>query len=305
MVDRTELAPIATAVGCAFAVLFVWLMVRRPSDHSVAAFAKSYAVSLTSRNVEQLRTYIQWSRRWRLSGVVAFAALVGVLDRTTESNSPQWWLLAIGYSAGSLVGELLRPDDRPPDVSIATLTRRGVGDYVTMRFSAVVGAVFVASLVPAAYLLLTNPQRPWIERANPPGSRPQDWFVIALAALSCMISLTCWLAARSLAQAPAPADTPDRQAARHAIRSSAIISVIGGATMIIGSIGIKLCSAANTVNGYVDDSAVMSWLLALCTVACMVGTTWGAILTLTTIPRLAPFIGRLPTVPQPGPQAES
>ena len=82
------------------------------------------------------------------------------------------------------------------------------------------------------------------------------------------------------------------------------MSVIGGATMIMGVVGSKLCNATNSINGYGDSPATLSWLLTICTLVCGLGAMWGAILTLTTVPRLAPFSGALPKVPWPEPGIE-
>jgi hypothetical protein len=293
------------ALVYAVPLLFVWLMVRRPSNRSVAAFAKTYSVPLTSHNVEQLRRYIRWTRRWRLGGVVAFNIFAAAYVIVTEREPMHWaFPLVLGYSVGSLLAELFRPVDRPAQTSTATLSQRRIGDYVAPGFLIAVGVMFVTSLVPAAYLLLTNEQRPWTGRAGPPGVRPQDWYVIALVAVAAVMALLCRFGGRTLAQASVPADTPDRQAARHAIRSAAIMSVVGGTTMVIGVIGAKLASTATTINSFGAHSSTMSWLMTMCVSICGLGAFGGAMLTLTTIPRVALFSGALPSVPLAEPRAE-
>ena len=283
-----------------FPLLFAWLMWRRPSNRTVAAFAKAYAVPLTTHNVEQLRRYIQWTRRWRLGGVIAanlFAGLVGVL---TQRGGFGWLPLIVGYSVGSLVGELFRPVERAAgSTPVASLERRRVLDFVVPWFVTAAFVVFAASLVPALFLLLDNPQRSWFDGGDPIANdryRPQDWYVGGLALVAIAAGGVAWLGARMLAQAPIPADTPDRMAVRHAIRSAAIMALIGGTVMVSGVVGAKLGNAAMLLDG--DTSKVVQWIINLATFLCGISALGGGILTLTTIPRIAPFAGPLPTVPR-------
>lgn len=282
--------------------VFIWSMVRRPPGRSIAAFAKQYWVPLTPHNVEQLRRYIQWTRRWRLAGVAAAFSLAGIWNVVTERSTSSWVPFVVGYGVGSMIGELTRPAERPASTAIATLQQRTVSDYVSTTLIKTTIIVFIAGLVPAAYLLLSNPQRPWVDRIEPLGQRPQDWLVVLLVAASVATAAACWLASRLLAQAPAPADSPDRQAVRHAIRTSAIISVFGVAIMTLGAIGAKLGGSAITMNNVVDRTEVMSWVLGVCTFGCGLVAIAGGLLTLTSVPHLGPFSGRLPTVPLPEPE---
>ena len=281
-------------------LVFVWLMVRRPSDRSVAAFAKTYAVTLTTGNVDQVRRYIQWTRRWRLGGVVVANVIAVVISMLTQRGGFGWMPLVMGYGAGTLVGELLRPAERSSAGSIASLERRGVRDFVVPRFLTVVAVVFVTGLIPALFLLLDNPQRSWVDTVDPLNQmsyRPQDWFVLVLVAVSIAALAIAWVSTSALAQAPMPADTPDRMAVRHAIRSAAIMSVIGATVMVSGSVGAKLGGAAGMLDG--DASTLVQWTNNLATWIGGFGALLGGVLTLTTIPRLAPFSGTLPHVPEP------
>ncbi len=280
--------------------LFVWLMVCRPSDRSVAAFAKTYDVPLTTHNVDQVRRYIQWTRVWRLGGVVTASLVVGAIVLLTQRGGFTWIPLVAGYGAGTLLGELFRPVERHPAGRIASLERRRVRDFVVPRFLVVVAVVFVASLLPAVFLLLDDPQRSWVDSVDASDQarfRPQDWFVVVLASVSIVAAGIAWAASRALAQAPMPADTPDRMAVRHAIRSSAIMSVIGATVMVSGSVGAKLGSAAGMLDG--DAAKAVQWTNSLALMLCGISALWGGLLTLTTIPRLAPFSGNLPDVPEP------
>lgn len=54
-----------------------------------------------------------------------------------------------------------------------------------------------------------------------------------------------------------PADTPDRLAARHAIRSAAILALVGGTVMVSGTVGAKLGNAAVLFDG--DASTGVQW----------------------------------------------
>lgn len=287
-----------------FPLLFVWLMWQRPSNRSVAAFAKTYAVPLTAHNVEQLRRYIQWTRRWRLGGVVAVNLIAIAIGIVTQRGGFGWVPLVIGYSVGSLLGELFRPVERATDSTpIASLERRSVRDFMVPRFVDAASIVFAASMLPALFLLLDSPLRSWSDTVDPANvaiERPQDWFVLALVAVSIGVAGVAWLGGRTLAQAPIPADTPDRMAVRHAIRSAAIMSLIGGTVMVSGTVGAKLGSAATMLDG--DASDIVQWTNNLTTILCWLSAVWGGLLTLTTIPRVAPFSGRLPTVPKSSPR---
>jgi len=293
---------IIVAVIWGIPALFVWLMVRRPSDRSVAAFARTYEVPLTSHNVTQLRRYIQWIRRWRVGGAAATTLLAVLTSAVTARGGFGWFPLVAGYSIGSLLGEVTRPAERTTNAAIARLRPRRIRDYVKPGFLVAVAVVFAASLVPAVFLLVTNPQRPWVDTVETPGLRPQDWFVIALTAVSFATAIASWFGGRIVAQAPAPADSPDRQAVRHAIRSATLMSIVGGAAMMIGIVGTKLGDAARQLNDLADGSGIVSWILRSCTVVCLLATTFGGLLTLTSIPRVAPFLGPLPPVPFPEPR---
>jgi hypothetical protein len=287
-----------------FPLLFVWLMWQRPSNRSVAAFAKTYSVPLTTHNVEQLRRYIQWTRRWRLGGVVAANLIAVAVDIVTQRGGFGWVPLIIGYSIGSLLGELFRPVERTAgSTPAASLERRSVRDFLVPRFVDGAWVVFAASLLPALFLLLSNPRRSWVDTVDPTNvasQRPQDWFVLALVAVSIGTTGAAWLGARTLAQAPIPADTPDRMAVRHAIRSAAIMSLIGGTVMVSGAVGAKLGTAAMMLDG--DASKILQWTNNLPTILCGLSALGGGVLTLTTVPRIAPFAGPLPLVPDPNPR---
>jgi hypothetical protein len=278
-------------------VAFAWLMVRRPSDRSVAAFADTYAVPLTPDNVDQLRRYIGWSRRWRAGGVaVTVIAVLGLAAAWAGPFALSYVPFVAGYSAGSLLGELLRPAERRPTHVAASLDQRRLRDFVVTPFIVAVIAVLLASLIPAVYLLATNPRRSWID--PPPVAdvaRPQDWFVLALTAAALAAAALCWFGCRALIRAPIPADTRDRMAVRHAIRTAAIFSVIGGSTMAIGLAGSRLLSVATSLSR--NDGTLVDWAVGLCTIPLTLGFWWGALLTLTAIPRFAPFAGRLPHLP--------
>ena len=285
-------------------LLFVWLMWQRPSNRTVAAFAKTYAVPLTLHNVEQLRRYIQWTRRWRLGGVITANLFAVAISVFTQRGGFGWLPLVVGYSIGSLLGELYRPVERATgSTPSASLERRRVLDFVVPWFVTAAFVVFAASLVPALFLLLDNPRRGWFDGGGPIANdryRPQDWYVIGLVVVAITAAGFAWWGARTLAQAPVPSDTPDRMAVRQAIRSAAIMALIGGTVMVSGTVGAELGSAAMLLDG--DTSKVVQWTNNIATILCGLSALGGGILTLTTIPRIAPFAGPLPTVPASSPQ---
>lgn len=285
-------------------LLFVWLMWQRPSNRTIAAFAKTYAVPLTLHNVEQLRRYIQWTRRWRLGGVITANLFAVAISVFTQRGGFGWLPLVVGYSIGSLLGELYRPVERATgSTPSASLERRRVLDFVVPWFVTAAFVVFAASLVPALFLLLDNPRRGWFDGGGPIANdryRPQDWYVIGLVVVAITAAGFAWWGARTLAQAPVPSDTPDRMAVRQAIRSAAIMALIGGTVMVSGTVGAELGSAAMLLDG--DTSKVVQWTNNIATILCGLSALGGGILTLTTIPRIAPFAGPLPTVPASSPQ---
>jgi len=279
--------------------MFVVLMTRQPADRSVAAFAKAYFVPLTSGNVGQLRQYIHWTRMWRLAGVIATSAVAIVTALITdETFGNPWMLLIAGYAIGTLLAELFRPIEPRNGPRVASLNRRRVQDFVAPQFVVAVLVVFVASLVPVMYLWASSPVRSWVEGTDPvrdAHNRPQDWFLFALAGVLIVVALAAVLGVRFLARAPFPADTPDRQAVRHAMLSVSIMSVIGGAVMVFGAIGAHLGGAATMLDD--NGSKLLQWMNVFVVVICGLSAVWGGLLTLSTIPRLAPFAGELPTVP--------
>ncbi|HSL73925.1 MAG TPA: hypothetical protein VK853_05645, partial [Ilumatobacteraceae bacterium] len=157
-----------------------------------------------------------------------------------------------------------------------------------------------ASLLPAIFLLLDNPQRSWSSTTDSPTNavyRPQDWFVVVLALTSIGATVVATAGARALARAPIPADTPDRLAVRHAIRSAAIMALIGASVMVSGAVGAKLAGSAVLLDG--DAPQVVRWVNNLAYFGSALGTLFGAMWTVTTIPRLGLFAGHLSPVPAP------
>jgi len=237
-------------------VVFVW---RRPSDRSVA---------------------------------VAAATLI---TRWGETTSGIGWLpFVVGYSVGSLAAELFRPVERSR--AVASLDSPRVRDFVVPHFIVAAAVAVVVSVVPAAFLLATNPKRSWApdQSTNSIGTRPQDWFVLLLVSVVIAIAAGCWFACRILVRAPFPAETFDRMAVRYAIRSAAIRSVIGGSVMAVGTVGTKLAGAAFSVR---LDDPISAWVMGISALVSFVLASWGGLLTITVIPHVAPFAGRLPEVP--------
>lgn len=296
---------LALAFGCT--LWFVWLMARPPADRSVAAFAKEYSVPLTSHNVGQLRRYIRWTRIWRLGGVIFLSAVVSTVALIADESSGGLWVPLIGgYASGSLLAELFRPVERLEGARAASLSSRRVRDFVRPSFLIAVGFVFVASLVPVSYLWATSPMQSWVDKPDPIGTahyRPQNWYLLAIAGLLITVALAASLGVRALAHAPFPSDTSDRQAVRHAMRSASIMSVIGGAAMAFGVIGAQLSNAAMMLDH--DATYPLRQVIGFVPVVCGFVALWGGLLTLTTLPRMAPFSGKLPTVPFEEPSLET
>ncbi|HSM67227.1 MAG TPA: hypothetical protein VK860_13045 [Ilumatobacteraceae bacterium] len=278
--------------------LYLWLMLRRPTDRSVAAFATTYAVPLTSHNVDQVRRYVQWARRWRAGATVLLVVGSSTSAYVLDRDPVVWWLpIVVGYAVGTLAAELLRPTERSA-TAVASLEPRRVRDFVVPHFLVAVAVVFVVGLVPAVFLLIDNPQRPWNDAATVSTnemSRPQDWFVVTLALVSIAAAAAATAGARALAQAPIPADTADRMAVRHAMRSASIMALIGASVMASGAVGAKLAGAAVMLDA--GAPLLVRVINGLAVGIGALATFWGAMWTLTTIPRLAPFSRPLPPVP--------
>jgi hypothetical protein len=235
--------------------------------------------------------------------VVLANLVAGVVGIVTQRGGFGWVPLIVGYSVGSLLGELFRPVERAAGATpVASLERRRVRDFLVPQFLYVAWAVFVVSLLPALFLLLDNPQRSWVDSVDPTNVvtyRPQDWFVVGSVVVTLAAGVAAWFGARTLAQSPMPADTPDRMAVRHAIRSAAMMALVGGTVMVSGTVGAKLGNAAVLLDG--DASKLVQWTNNLAGIVCVLSAMLGAVLTLTTVPRIAPFAGPLPMVPDPSP----
>ncbi len=276
-------------------------LVRRPTDHSVAAFAKTYAVTLTPGNVDELRSYIWWTRCWRIGGaMVVLALMISVAAIMGDPVEFSWYSLIAGYAMGALIGELVRRNPGHDGPALASMQRRTTVDFVNRSLiSALVVVTGAAAFIGAWVLWHRRSSDGWFANAVWSGPRAEGpmttWFVAALTATCVLVPAVAWFGIRRLVRAPIPAAQPDRQMVRHAIRTSAIMSVIGGATMAAAGIGLRLQSEASWPAG--GDHALLRLLVVVATFVCALSVMWGALLTLTAVPRFAPLAGRLPLVP--------
>jgi hypothetical protein len=110
---------------------------------------------------------------------------------------------------------------------------------------------------------------------------------VTLALVSIAAAAAATAGARALAQAPIPADTADRMAVRHAMRSASIMALIGASVMVSGAVGAKLAGAAVMLDA--GAPLLVRVINGLAVGIGALATFWGAMWTLTTIPRLAPF----------------
>jgi hypothetical protein len=88
----------------------VAVLLARPSDLHLDRFAHVYEVPLTVDNRGLLRSYIWWTRCFRIGGTVVTAVAIGIISAMTRRDPPDWFTIAaIGYPIGATVGEVLRP----------------------------------------------------------------------------------------------------------------------------------------------------------------------------------------------------
>lgn len=267
-------------------VLLVGAFVR-PDDKQLSLFGDLYSVPLTAGNVEMVRLFIWRSRIFRAVGaiitIVGYLLLAWATGDVPLELSP-FGVLAVGYGAGAIVGELTRP--RLDDVRSASLERRTVSDYVTPWVWVPIMVLSLASVLFTALLPVWGSsigQFDDVVSVNQVMMTSSGLLVLVLLGAA---------AARRAVQSPDPKGEPDRNAARHAIRSAAIGSVLG-ASLMTASVSFQMSfQSLFSLQGNVL-AGVVSVLGALLGMA-------GFFLAIRTLPRFGFFRRNLPAVPASG-----
>lgn len=296
---RMEVAIYIAVVVC-IAVVFVG----RPTDRSVALFSDNYSVPLTSTNVELLRSYIWWSRAWRIGPtvlVVIVLDLVGLVD--DGGNAPldiSVQLVITTYAIGTLIGEFLRPRPDTSTTATASMNRRSVTDFVSYWFVGMCAAALTAVVVGAAWHLThAGSDAGWFAYAPTDGigwgQRFAPWYVSVVGGGAVFIAVATWLTAIRLAQAPMMRVQSDRRAVDHAIRTAALLTIGGAALLAVAGIGYHLTNTATAASQ--GDGTVWQWLLGITKVVSALAALAGGYLTWTAIPRFSAIWRRLPDVP--------
>lgn len=241
---------------------------RRPSDRVLAVFSDVYAVPVTAINRQLLEHYIRWSRTGRLTGLLAGLAVSVVMP----DGSRMLWVIA-GYGLGAVVAELTRP--HVPG-SAATLRPRRMTDYVGRELIAL---LVVSATVVAVGLICGG-------LGGGRGDVRSDSLGVAAAAAGYLVLAI--VAAGRIVRAPQPVTDRHLDAAEHAVRSSALIALVGLSLLAVGQLGTVAWQM--TMNGSLRSiGLVVVWVSGLLALG-------GAVLTFRSLPRFAPFWRKLPEI---------
>lgn len=288
----------AVVVVCLFAAVYNGALAW-PTDRHLALFASVYEVPVTPANRRLLARYIWWSRVWRIGGGVTALVVCRVATAIADVPFDQpLTVLAVGYALGAVIGEAVRP--RPPRATgaRASLEVRRVTSYVRPWLPVSTVALWIGSIVA---LVLAH----WADGSGSArltelhfdlavGSWSEPALVSAIGVASAVIAVS-WVVATRLARRPQPEEAPDIEAVHHAIRSAAIMSLMGCALMASAT---SAAIASERLNQMTDRA---SWpedlLIQVLQYGALIGSFTGLMLSWRAIPRFAPFWRRLPAVP--------
>jgi hypothetical protein len=263
------------SVLVAYGVVFVLVVLtgfRRPSDRALALFSDVYAVPITSVNRRVVEHFVRWSRSGRMAGLVAGFALMFVMPEETRLLWP-----VVGYGLGAVLAELLRPG---VPGSAAALRRRRLADYVGREL------VFVLAINSTLVIgcLVVGVLAGWTASVAD-GTR-------SLAAASAGYLILAVIASRRIIGAPQPVENRDLDAAEHAVRSSALVALVGLAYVALGQLSLMVWQLT------MDGSLRWVGLLAAWTAG--LSGMGGMIITFRSLPRFAPFWRSLPSIAPSG-----
>lgn len=255
------------AYGTVFAVV-VLTGFRRPSDRVLALFSDVYDVPITAVNRRLVEHYVRWSRTGRLLGLLAGLALSFVMP---EERRFLWPI--VGYGLGAVLAELMRPS---VPGSAAVLRRRRLTDYVGTEFVLLLALNTTLVTLGLAVGVLARSGR--LVSADTAG----------LAAAAVAYLLLAVIVARRIIRAPQPIASREVDATEHAVRSSALIALVGLAYLAVGQLAVvvwqlTMDGSARPVGAIVSLTAGLS-------------STAGLFITFRSLPRFAPFWRRLPDI---------
>lgn len=248
MVEMVLVTATASLLVAALATAFVGT-----SDRELQLFARLYEVPLTPTTSPLLRDFISQSRRHRLGGGFAAFTLVMILNLSGHDFIDPLTSIPIGYGIGAIIGELRRDPTVSGGSRQASLQRRKLGDYVRPWLSALVALEAVLALGLGAVGLASGDP---VSVFGPDRSAP---FAVLVSGLLVAVVAAGALVGHRVVQEPEPAGPDDQVAARHAIRSAALVSLYGVLLMLTTSaVGI----ASATLFALTDsDAPIAVWLM--------------------------------------------
>jgi hypothetical protein len=288
---------IQLVVAAVVVLAFAGLLLRWPTDRHVGLFADTYCVPVTAANHRVLALYIWWSRAWRFGG--GAIGLIGgaIIGRVTEVDAGDSWpvLIALGYGVGAAIGELVRP--RPRSLGgrrQAALERRGVGSYVHTWVGWAIATMSVASIVSLLmYVDIADDHS--VERVR--WGLADSASVVAATVAALIAAALAMLVARRTARRPQPAEPAQFEAVHHAIRSAAIMSLLGAALMLVGLATINTASQTALID--TDQSEAVRWIHNTLAFTAFVAFVAGFLLSIRSIPRFGSPWRRVPVVVMP------
>ncbi len=244
--------------GLPLALISVLLVgyLREPVRHKrVVQFVERTGVHLTGSNVSLVLDGLARTVRWRVAGVVVATSfcLAGLmysaeLTRTASVGSGTVVVLACGFLAGAVIGEVGNAVRRGPGPRTASLDVRHEADYVGSWAQRVPLAIAVASVAAAAAL--------WGLLGAPSG--------LDLLSGAIVPWLVARWATRTILERPRPqSDEADVLAADDGLRSRGL-HAIGGPVVLVGSWSLaSLLFALITATGDAKGSLLLVYVAAL------------------------------------------
>ena len=241
----------------AVALLLVESALKPVTTKRVAQFVERTGVHLTARNAPIVADGLARTVRWRSAGVLVASSicLTGLvysfaLVRTATVGSGTVVVLACGFLAGAVIGEVGNAVHRGDGPRVASLARRDEGDYVGSWARRIPAATAAGSVVVWAALCLHT--HPFVS-------------VDLLAG-----AVVPWLVARwatgTILERPRPADTaPDVVAADDGLRSRGLHAV-GGPVVLMGT-----WAFASLVSALLSDVRALGAALPVLYVVALLG----------------------------------
>ena len=267
-----------------------------PSERHLARFASTYELRLTDANRPVLAHAIRWSRAWRLGGAVAAVLAHQLVQAATGRASGVGIIwLACGYALGATVGEAVRRHDRTDERPRASMHRRRARDHVRPWVTWWTAAM--CALAALATLRFWQLGRSGTDAAPTHGWTPSPALAallvgLVLIAVAIQLAVATWTARR-----PVALSAPDVDAAQHAVRSAAIVSLAGCALMSASlATSWTMIRVSWLASGRHDAWSNLHGAVHAIAIA---GVVVGLTLSLRSIPRFLPIARPAPGRPAP------